>query len=366
MATLKGSRKPRAARKTEKTVTMRDIASHARVSIGTVSHVINGTAGVRPEVSRRVKQAMRGLDYQPSQLARGLRRKRTNMLGMIVPDITNPFFPLVVRGVEDTAYREGYRLVLCNADNDPAKEEKYLEDLLSYRMAGLIIIPSVDSRILSILNENRRENRVICVDRAPDDWTGDSVTVDNEEGAYKAVRYLIGMGHRCIATITGPLHVPNAIQRVTGYRRALAEAGIEVGAEYIQEGRFERISGYQKAQTLLRLLPRPTAIFAANDLIALGILAALREARISCPDDMSVVGFDDLEVTFFTDPPLTTVAQPAYQLGAKAATVLLNRMNQDVTDRQILTLETELRIRQSVRPIEAAINHEFLTRTTVR
>ncbi len=359
-------RKRRAANKAHKTVTMRDIALHAKVSIGTVSHVINGTAGVRAEVARRVKQAMRELDYQPSQLAHSLRRKETNMLGMIVPDITNPFFPLVVRGVEDTAYREGYRLVLCNADNDPAKEEKYLEDLLSYSMAGLIVIPSVDSRIVSVLNESRRENRVVCVDRAPDDWTGDSVTVDNEEGAYKAVRHLVDMGHRCIATITGPLHVPNAIQRLAGYNRALSEAGIEIAPEYVQEGRFERISGYQKAQTLLRLLPRPTAIFAANDLIALGVLAALREAKIACPKDMSVVGFDDLEVTFFTDPPLTTVAQPAYQLGVKAANALLSRMKGEATGRQVLTLDTELRIRQSVRPIESAINENFLTRTSSR
>lgn len=366
MAKVKAPGKARPARKLEKTVTMRDIALHAKVSIGTVSHVINGTAGVRAEVARRVKQAMRDLGYQPSQLARGLRRNQTNMLGMIVPDITNPFFPLVVRGVEDTAYREGYRLVLCNADNDPAKEEKYLEDLVSYSMAGLIIIPSVDSHIVSILNENRRENRVVCVDRAPDDWAGDSVTVENEEGAYKAVRYLISMGHRCIATITGPLHVPNAIQRLAGYKRALAESAIEVSPEYVQEGRFERISGYQKAQTLLRLVPRPTAIFAANDLIALGILAALREGRISCPEEMSVIGFDDLEVTFFTDPPLTTVAQPAYQLGAKAATVLLSRLKGEVDGPQLLKLETELRIRQSVHPIESAINREFLTRTSTR
>lgn len=338
----------------EKTATMRDIALSANVSIGTVSHVVNASAGVRPELVRRVKKAMQDLGYQPSQLARSLRRNQTDMLGMIVPDITNPFFPVVVRGVEDAAYREGYRLVLCNADNDPAKEEAYLSDLLSYRMAGLIVIPSVDSRIVSIVDENRCGNRVVCVDRAPVDWAGDSVTVNNEEGAYQVVRYVIGMGHRCIGTITGPLHVSNAIERLAGYRRALSEAGLELSPEYVQEGRFERQSGYQKTQTLLRLLPRPTAIFASNDLIALGILGALSDAGLSCPDDVSVVGFDDLEVSSFTNPPLTTVTQPAYQLGASAVTVLLNRMNGSAADRQQIRLQAKLRVRDSVRGIERA------------
>lgn len=354
------------APKRETTITMRDIAARARVSIGTVSHVINETANVSPELARRVEQVIADVGYQPSQLARGLRRNQTNMLGMIVPDITNPFFPMVVRGVEDTAYREGYRLVLCNADNDPQKEANYLESLLAHRMAGFVIIPSVDSRFVSMVHHSRRAQRVVCVDRAPDDWDGDSVTVNDEDGANGAVRHLIAMGHRAIATITGPLHVPSAVHRLAGYRRALAEAGIELVPEYVHEGRFERISGYDETQALLGVRPRPTAIFAANDLVALGVLAALREACVSCPDDVSVVGFDDLELTFFTDPPLTTVAQPAYQLGARAAMVLLGRITGQVTERQVITLETELRIRRSVRPIESAITHTFLTRTSAR
>jgi LacI family transcriptional regulator len=328
-----------------KRITMRQIAARARVSVGTVSHVINNSAGVREGVRKRVLDAIERLGYQPSLLARGLRRNQTTILGVIIPDISNPFFPLVVRGVEDIAYQNSYRLMLCNTDNDAHKEQVYFDELRAYRMAGLIVIPSADSRLVQMASGG--EIPVICLDRCPEAWKGDTVSVDNEEGAYQAVRYLLELGHRRVATITGQLHVTSAVERLKGFKRALREAGISIAPEYVQEGRFDRLSGYEKGMMLLQFSPRPTAIFAANDLVALGVLAALRELGLRCPEDVSLVGFDDQEMASFTNPALTTVAQPAYQMGARAAALLFERLHGEEVPRQQIVMKATLRVRDS-------------------
>jgi LacI family transcriptional regulator len=329
-------------------VTMREIAVRAGVSVGTVSHVINGTAGVREPLRQRVLAAIGKLGYQPSQLARALRRNQTAMLGMIIPDVTNPFFPSVVRGVEDIAYRRSLRLVLCNTDNDPRKEKLYLNELGSYRPAGLLVIPAAGSEITAQLKRlSNIDPPVVCIDRRPAQWEGDSVVVANESGACAAARYLLKLGHKHIAVISGPLHLTNAVERLNGFKHGLQEAGVTLLPEYIQEARFDRRSGHQSALRLLGMLPRPTAIFACNDLMALGALVAVRELGLHCPEDLSIVGFDSLDVVEFTEPALTSVYQPGYQLGATAAQLLLDRIDGlDHAPRNIV-LETELRIRNS-------------------
>lgn len=332
---------------------MKHIASLARVSIGTVSHVINGSAKVREPLRHRVLDAIRELGYQPSQLARGLRRNRTSMIGMIVPDITNPFFPAVVRGVEDVAYQYSYRLVLCNADNDPSKERAYLDELRSYRTAGLILIPSASSQ-MAAARDFGAGTPAVCLDRRPAGWQGDSVTVDNAGGAFAAANHLVSLGHSKIAIIAGNLQLANAVSRVEGFRAALREANIEIEPEYIQEGRFDRLSGYEKMRIALQLRPRPTAVFASNDLIALGALAALRESGLRCPEDVSLVGFDDLEFSEFVHPALTTVSQPGYQMGAKGATLLIRRLQGALEPAQHIVLPTELKLRNSTAPFAAA------------
>jgi len=332
-------------------VTMRQIAERADVSIGTVSHVINGTAKVREKLRVRVVEAIRRLGYQPSQLARGLRRNQTSMLGMIIPDITNPFFPGVVRGVEDVAYKRSYRIVLCNTDNDPHKETSYLNELRSYRPAGLLVIPAAESHIAAQLRLLASSGPpVVCIDRRPDGWDGDVVVVANEAGCYAATRYLLRMGHRSLAVITGPLHLTNAAERLKGFRRALEEARVSIEPEYVQEAFFDRPSGYHAALRLLRMVPRPTAIFACNDLMALGVLLAARELNVSCPDELSIVGFDNLDFTEFTAPGLTTVHQSGYQLGATAARLLLERIDGSKQRTKKLVLPTELKIRHSAAP----------------
>jgi DNA-binding LacI/PurR family transcriptional regulator len=342
---------------------MRQIAERAGVSIGTVSHVINETATVRPKLRERVIEAIRSMGYQPSALAQGLRKNRTNMLGMVIPDITNPFFPGVVRGVEDVAYKRSFRVILCNADNDPGKEASYVRELRSYHIAGLLIIPAAGADIAGHLRDYGSASvPVVCIDRVPEGWKGDAVLVANAEGAYLATRHLIQMGHKRLAVIAGPLKLTNAVERLKGFTRALNEARIEIDPEFVQEALFDTASGYQAALRILRMLPRPTAIFACNDLMAFGVLQAARELGLRCPEDLSIAGFDSLEFTKFTDPSLTSVYQPGYQLGATSARLLLQRIDGMRSAPKKVLLPTELRKRNSVAPPDSVVS-EAVRRT---
>jgi DNA-binding LacI/PurR family transcriptional regulator len=328
---------------------MNDIAKLARVSLGTVSHVLNNSAGVREAVRKRVLEAVQATGYQPSELARGLRRVKSNMIGMIIPDITNPFFPAVVRGAEDVAFSNGYRLILCNTDNDHSKELVHLNELRTYLPAGLIVIPSKFSDLTAQAESYRRAGTgVVCIDRLPKNWKGDSVTADNEAGAYQATHCLLQMGHTRFATITGPLHLTNAKERLDGFRRAMREARLDLAPEYVQETTFDKQGGYSKTIILLRLIPRPTAIFAGNDMIALGALLAIREAGLRCPEDISLMGFDDLDLAETTNPSLSSVSQSGYQLGTTAARILLDRLAGDKSPAKHIVLETSLKLRHSV------------------
>lgn len=329
-------------------VNMHHIAKRARVSLGTVSHVINGSAGVREPLRQRVLEAIKDLGYQPSQLARGLRRDYTNIIGMIIPDITNPFFPALVRAAEDVAYSHLYRLVLCNSDNDAHKEGFYLTELQSYLPAGLLVIPAVGSELREQPLRNGRPTPTVCIDRKPEGWKGDIVRAGNEEGAYSAARHLIDYGHRRIATIAGPAYLTNAQERLKGFRRALKEAGLALPAEYVVHGQFDRNSGLDAALRLLRPVSRPTAIFAGNDLMAMGALLAVRELGLRCPEDVSIVGFDNLDTAELLEPSLTTVQEPVYRLGSTATELLIQRITGLEDAAKEIMLETELIRRNSV------------------
>jgi len=330
---------------------MKEIARLAGVSLGTVSHVLNGTVKVREPLRKRVLDAIESTGYQPSQLARGLRKDKTNILAMIIPDILNPFFPGVVRGAEDVAFANGYRLVLCNTDNDHEKEVAHLKALQSYLPSGLIVIPSDFSELAAETDSFRKAGcAVVCIDRLPRNWEGDSVTVNNAGGSFHATAYLISLGHRNLAAITGPLHLTNSHERLKGFKRALRQAGLEAPPGYLQETTFDRAGGYGKTKILLRMVPRPTAILACNDMIALGALLAIREEGLRCPEDISLVGFDGLDLTEMTTPQLTSVYQSPYQLGAAAVQLALDRLAQKTSPARRIVLKTELRIRESVAP----------------
>lgn len=330
---------------------MKQIAQLAGVSLGTVSHVLNGTVKVREPLRKRVLETIQATGYQPSQLARGLRKDKTNILAMIIPDILNPFFPGVVRGAEDVAFANGYILVLCNTDNDPEKELAHVKALQTYLPSGLIVIPSDFSKLASETDSFRKAGGVVvCVDRRPRDWEGDSVTINNLGGATEATSYLIDLGHRHLAAITGPLHLTSSQDRLKGFKQALRQSGLEAHPGYQQETTFDRSGGYAKTKILMRMMPRPTAILACNDMIALGALLAIREEGLRCPQDVSLIGFDGLDLTEFTTPQLSSVYQSPYQLGAEAVQLALGRLKRRSGLPKRVVLKTELRIRESVAP----------------
>jgi len=333
---------------------MKEIARLSGVSLGTVSNVLSGLPTVREPLRQRVMAAVESLGYQPNQLARGLRRDKTNIIGMIISDVSNPFFPAVVKGAEDTAFNNGYRLFLCNSDNNFAKEETYLRELQTYLPSGLIIMTS-DIKGSTKLAEAYRAtgSHVVYVDRLPYQWDGDTVTSMNEQGSYEATKYLISLGHRKLAMISGPSQLTNSGERVAGFRRALDEAKIKLAPKYIQEGDFNKQSGYEKAGFLLQMDPRPTAIFAANDLLAFGAMNAIRDTGLRCPEDVSVIGFDNLDLAEVVTPPLTSVEQSGYNLGAVAAQLIADRIRGDKSPRRAHILPTTLQHRASVAPAPA-------------
>ena len=328
---------------------MNEIARLARVSLGTVSNVLSGSPTVREPLRKRVMKAVDSLAYQPNQLSRGLRLNKTNIIGMIISDVSNPFFPAVVKGAEDTAFKNGYRLFLCNSDNNFAKEETYLRELQTYLPSGLIIMTSDISGSTRLAETYRKAGAaVVYVDRLPHQWNGDTVTSTNEEGSYEATKYLLGLGHRRLSMISGSSQLTNSGERVQGFLRALRGAGINFSSKYIQEGTFDKESGYEKAQLLLQLNPRPTAIFAANDLLAFGALNAIRDRGLRCPQDVSVIGFDNFDLAEFVTPTLTSVEQSGYALGATAAQVIMDRIRKKSGPRMEHILPTTLKLRASV------------------
>lgn len=263
----------------------------------------------------------------------------------MLPDITNPFFPAVARGVEDVAHRNGYSVMLCNTDGNASKEADYLKVLRSKQVDGVIFTTSQSSTKhvkqlmdmgIPVVLADRRMN-VEC----------DFVAVDNVEGAYMATRHLIALGHRRIGFITGPQRVATGSERTAGYRKALQEAGIEVDDELILEGDYRQHSGYEGSKRLLRTSKPPTAIFACNDLMAIGALMALEEEGICVPDDMAVVGYDDTVLASVCRPRLTSVAQPKYEIGAIACEMLLSRLKSKNKPREQTILRPQLVIRES-------------------
>ena len=329
--------------------TIKEIARHANVSVGTVSNVLNDVPTVRKESRERVLKAMDALEYQPSLLGRALRKHRTNIIVMVVPDITNPFFPTMVRGAEDIAFKQGFRIVLCNSDNNFTKEAAYVREMLTYRPAGLIIVPSSLSRGLKEVKAYAKfGSSVVYLDRIPQRWHGDSVSRNHEAGAYAATKYLIDLVHVRIATITGPQASFSGTARLAGFLRAMTEAGLKIDRSYIREAaEYLKPFGHEHTAALLKLKQRPTAIFAGNDLLAFGALTAIREAGLSCPSDVSVMGFDNLDGGDDIVPTLSTVNQSTYELGASAAQIVIEHIQGKKTDVCKKVFAPQLRIKES-------------------
>jgi LacI family transcriptional regulator len=328
-------------------VTIRDVAKLADVSPITVSRVMNNARGVNPTTRERVQKAIKALDYVPNTLAKSLRSKKTHTIALVVSDITNPFWTTIARGVEDSAAQAGLHVVLCNTDENPDREANYINILLQQRVDGIIIAPTTnDRRRLYALK--RQKVPCVVIDRKVPGFKADTVLSNNQGGAYQLTRHLLGLGHRRIAMITGPTFVSTTEDRVEGYRQALRERGIHEEQHLVKASDFKQEGGYQSVKALLATEPRPTAIFAANNFMAIGALSALREAGLRVPQDMALVCFDDIPQASLIYPFLTVSAQCAYDMGAMSAQLLIERVNGSKRRKvREIELETKLIVRES-------------------
>lgn len=327
--------------------TMKDVAELARVSVSTVSHVMNGTRRVSEETRGDVLAAVEELSYKPNLLAKGLKTRRTYTIGLLIPDIQNSFFTSVVRGVEDVALSCGYHLFLCNTDEDPGREEEYITELAKKRVDGLMVAPS--ARRESHFGRLRDEGMpFVFLDRDVEGVDADVVSVDNRTGMRLIAEHLVGLGHQRIGMISGPLDKASGYERHLGLRDALADLGVELEDSLVRFGDFRTSGGREGAGELLDLPSPPTALVTANNQMTLGALLTVNEMGLDVPGDLSVVGFDDPEWAPLTGPPLTTLAQPIYEMGVRAARMLLEGIEDgpDEESRRVL-LEPWLVVRES-------------------
>lgn len=325
----------------------KDVAKRAGVSIATVSHVINGTRFVSDETREKVLEAIAALNYRPNAVARGLVTNSTRIVGLVVSDITNPFFTAVARGVEDEMISRGYSTIFCNTDEDPQREEDYLHLLATQQIDGLIIAPT-GVRGRSLLAFAESDVPIVQLDRQCPGLEAPLIGVDNESGAYQAIQYLISLGHRRIAYLMGIETVSTQIERLNGWKRALQDANLPLDEELIirADPRFYGVvpsnsgsvvrpaprrqtmpSAYEALQDILRMPDRPSALFVATNQLTSGTLYALRECNLRCPEDISIIGFDDHDWAPLFNPPLTVVGQPTYRLGQAAARLLMQLIN---------------------------------------
>ncbi len=326
--------------------TIRDVAKLAGVAPITVSRAINNSGYITAETRQRVQEAIEKLGYVPNSLARSLRSRKTRMLALLLTDITNPFWTTVARGVEDAASDAGYSVILCNTDESETEQERYLRIILEKQVDGVLLVPVRDP-VGPVCAIRAQHMPVVVLDpRVPGNLETDVVRGDSEGGAYNLANLLISLGHRRIAILTGPQGVSTAEDRVTGYRRALQDAGVDW--EMVLYGDFSLDSGYQLACQALQSEQRPTAYFAGNNFLAIGALRALRDAGLKVPEQVALVGFDDLPEALMIDPFLTVAVQPAYEMGFKATELLLARLSGHVAaECQEIVLPVEIVVRRS-------------------
>lgn len=326
-----------------------DIAKRAGVAPITVSRVINNSGYVSKPTRERVETAVKELGYVPNTIARGLRSKRTHTLALIVTDITNPYFTSMARGVEDVAGASNYTVIYCNTDESETKEEKYANMLAQRQVDGVLLVPSCgNATTIKFLESNGID--VVVLDRRISGVRSDIVCSDSENGANRLVKLLIGLGHKRIAIIAGQKDVSTSFDRVAGYQQALTEAGL-IKNELIYYGAFNEQSGYELTNQAMMQSPKPTAIFGANNFIAIGIIKALHDLKLDVPKDVSVVGFDDLPESMFMKPFLTVARQRAYEMGRLATELLLKRISGELPEehREII-LPVEVVVRESSGP----------------
>ncbi|HHY46093.1 MAG TPA: LacI family transcriptional regulator [Firmicutes bacterium] len=313
-------------------VTIKDVARRSGVSKATVSRVLNNIPVVREDTRRAVLEATRALGYTPDALARGLTTKKTRTVALVVSDIRNPFFPEVARGVEDLLNNYNYNVMLCNTDGRPEKEEAYIRLLLEKRVDG-IIFASVKMGASDLSRLQKRGLPFVLAGRTLPGADADVVVVDSVLGGYQATMHLLQLGHTRIGYVSGPAGVSASVDRHRGYEQALRHNGLDPSPELVAVGDFTQEGGYAGASRLLSLEKPPTAIFCANDIMAIGALEAIYERGLKVPEDVAIVGFDDIPFARLRNIQLTTVMYPKYDLGAIAARMLIERIENPAPDR---------------------------------
>ncbi|MBK9489583.1 MAG: LacI family DNA-binding transcriptional regulator [Haliscomenobacter sp.] len=332
-------------------VSIKDIARMLNISVATVSRALHDRYDVNPETKRKVLELAEKLNYRPNSHAIGLLTKRTHTIGLVVPEIDNQFFSEIINGLENVAYEQGYNVMIFQSQNIYEREVKIIDQLIGARVDGVAISigsSTEDFRHLNMLKE--LDIPLAMFDRAHDKVYGHKIINDNFDGGYKAGAFLIKSGRQRLAHIAGPATLKLSLLRLQGFKAALRDAQLELRPEYLVHTTFRMEDSYQTALNLLRLLPRPDAIFAVSDYVALGVLKAARELDIKIPQELALIGFTNLAVGPLLEPPLTTISQQSYEMGQETARILLENIESSEEDFKLQTriFKPELVIRDSV------------------
>lgn len=322
-----------------------DVAAKAGVSRSTVSRVLTNSGRVDPETKQKVLAAMKELNYQPSQVARNLRRKETNLIAVLIPCISNPFFGSLVQGMEEVAAGKGYHVILCNMGEDPVRQMEYLQMLERKQVDGVILTALRNP--LEEVKAYLQHGPIVLASEYVEDDSLPAVVIDNIKAAECVTEHLIQKGHKRIGFINGPEHIILCRDRQKGYMQTLEKYGIPVSHDLIMSSDFTMEGGFACAKQLLALEEKPGAIFAANDEMAVGVIQAVQEQGLRIPQDIAVVGFDNVQVSRVVQPNLTTIGQPIFQIGVKSMELLMSCLERDVLEDKRIVLEANLCIRES-------------------
>ncbi|MHB1405971.1 MAG: LacI family DNA-binding transcriptional regulator [Desulfitobacteriaceae bacterium] len=337
-------------------ITMKEVANLAKVSVATVSAVINNSAYVSDQLRERVLEAINVLGYRPNALARSLKKSKTQLLGFIVKDITNPFYPEMLHGAEDAARKAGYNMLVCTTSDETEREEKYLESLLELRIDGIILATIDEATKLVAERLNKEQTPFVLINRWPDGYKGCAVGADNLKAGMLATQHLISLGHKEIAFIGASKELVTSRYREEGYRQVLKENGLDVPEHFLRYCEYSEEKAYLAYEELAKKGNVPKAVFAANDLMGFGAARALWEAGYKIPDDVAFVGCDDIEFSKKFLIPLTTVYIPKYEMGKLAVEMLLKNIEKSEgyqNDNSVMMLEPHLVIRKSSRSEES-------------
>jgi LacI family transcriptional regulator len=328
--------------------TIHDVARKASVSPSTVSRVLNDSPHVKEQVRRRVKEAIQAVGYEKSRSIGARRGKQSGIIGLVIPDLLNPFFPLLIKGIENVAKIQGYSIILCDSENDIGIEEKHVKNLLSEGIEGLIFIaaPGENSFIGQLLRE---EFPLVFLDRTIGNEKSNCVTSSNEEGAHQAAKYLLSLGHRDIVYIAGPRYLSTERERYRGFRTALEEEGVPLREELIVQGQHDWNAAYRGVMELIDSSRRFTAVFASSDIMAFGAKQALEDRGFAIPEHVSIMGYDD--IPFSAAISLTTVSQPAYEMGRNAMHLLIDLIHKRVRAPHCIVLRPSMIIRRSCKKL---------------